>query len=191
MSPQEGTISRESFHGGWSIALAVWMIVAGLLAIILPGVAGVAVNLVVAWLVIVGGVAHLGLAWNRRSGRDVVGQILLGIVYLVVGFYLLTHPLRGLAALTLLLAIYLLVESVLEFIIAFRLRPLPGWGWLLVDGVVTLVLAALIWRSWPASSEWALGTLIGISMIFSGFTRVLFSISHRGRRQLPQVPSPV
>jgi len=160
----------------------------------LPTVAGVAVNLVVAWLLIAGGIAHLGFAWNRRRGEERVWQILLGIVYLAIGIYLLTHPLRGLAALTLFLAAYLLVESILEFIIAFRTRPLAGWRWLLLDGAVTLILAVLIWSSWPASSEWAIGVLIGVSMLFSGFTRILFSVAARGQGplpQIPQVPSPV
>jgi uncharacterized membrane protein HdeD (DUF308 family) len=89
----------------------------------------------------------------------------------------------GLASLTLALAIYLLAEGVLEFILEFilslRLRPLPGWGWLLLDGIVTLILAIMIWRTWPSSTEWVIGTLVGISMLFSGISRLMLSLAAR------------
>jgi uncharacterized membrane protein HdeD (DUF308 family) len=91
----------------------------------------------------------------------------------------LLHPVAGLASLTLLLAIYLFVEAVLELVLGFRLRPRPGSGWLLFDGIVTLVLAILIWRSWPSSSEWVIGTLVGISMLFSGTARLSLSLGAR------------
>ena len=82
-------------------------------------------------------------------------------------------------SLTLAVAIYLFVESVLEFILAILLRPLSGSGWLFVDGIVTLILAVLIWRTWPSSTEWVLGTLVGISMLFSGITRLMISLAAR------------
>jgi len=90
-----------------------------------------------------------------------------------------------LAALTLVLAIYLFVEAVLELILSFRLRPLPGSNWLLFDGIITLVLAILIWRSWPSSTEWVIGVLVGFSMLFSGVSRL--SLSLAARRLLAKV----
>jgi len=91
----------------------------------------------------------------------------------------LINPVAGLASLTLALAVYLLFEAVLELVLSFRLRPLPGSGWLLLDGIVTLILAILIWRSWPSSSAWAIGTLVGISMLFSGIARLMLSVAAR------------
>jgi uncharacterized membrane protein HdeD (DUF308 family) len=76
-------------------------------------------------------------------------------------------------------AIYLFVEGVLEFVLSFELRPAPGAGWLLFDGIVTLVLAVLIWSTWPSSAMWVVGTLVGISMFFSGMTRLMFSMAVR------------
>jgi uncharacterized membrane protein HdeD (DUF308 family) len=75
--------------------------------------------------------------------------------------------------------VYLVIEGVLEFVLAVRLRPLPGSGWLFVDGVVTLILSFLIWRTWPWSSEWAIGVLVGVSMLFSGITRLMISLAAR------------
>jgi uncharacterized membrane protein HdeD (DUF308 family) len=178
MSPAPvATFVRKSF--GWSIALGVLMIVTGILAIASPVAAGIAVNLLVAWLLIFSGCAHLAFAWFRRGAGGFFWELLLGILYLVIGCYLLLHPLAGLASLTIALAIYLLLEAVLEFVMGFALRPLPGSGWLIFDGVITLILAVMIWRTWPSSSEWVIGTLVGISMIFSGTSRLVISLAAR------------
>lgn len=96
-----------------------------------------------------------------------------------LGFYLLARPVAGLESLTLALVFYLVLEGVLEFVLSFQLRPLPGRGWLLFDGIVTLVLAAVIGSAWPISSVWAIGTLVGVSMFFSGITRLMLSVAAR------------
>ena len=163
----------------WSIALSVLMIVAGLLAIGLPVVVGIAVTAVVGWLLIVSGALHLAFAWRTGRAGVVVWEILLGLAYGAIGFYLLARPVAGLASLTFAVAIYLFAEGVLEFILSFQLRPAPGTGWLLVDGIITLVLAAMIWGTWPSSAAWVIGTLVGISMLFSGITRLMLALAVR------------
>jgi uncharacterized membrane protein HdeD (DUF308 family) len=164
---------------GWSIALSVLMIVAGVLAIIAPPVSGIAVTILVGWLLVFRGAIHIVYAWHTRQWGGLMWEILLGIIYIVAGGYLLLHPMAGLASLTVVLAAYLFVESVLEFILSFQLRPLPGSGWLLVVGIITLILAIMIWQTWPASTMWVIGTLVGISMIFSGVARLMISLAAR------------
>jgi uncharacterized membrane protein HdeD (DUF308 family) len=171
------SIARHSLN--WSIAFSILMIFAGILAIAMPPAAGLAVNLVVAWLLLFSGAMHLVYAWHMRSAGAAVWEVLLGLVYGLIGIYLLAQPVAGLVTLTLALAIYLFLEAMLEFTVWSFLRRLPGSGWLLFDGVVTLVLAVMIWRSWPASSEWVVGTIVGISMLFSGTTRLMLSWSAR------------
>jgi len=171
------TIAKESV--GWSIGLSVLMILAGILAIAVPQVAGLTVSLLVGWLLLFSGAAHLVFAWHARGAGGILWELLLGILYLFIGGYVLTRPLAGLATLTLALAIYLFFEGVLELVLSFRLRPLPGWGWLLFDGIITLILAVMIWRTWPSSSEWVIGTLVGISMLFSGISRLTISLAAR------------
>jgi len=183
-TPSLGTIAKESV--GWSIALSVLMILTGVLAIMIPPVAGIAVLVVVAWLLMFSGAAHLVFAWHTRTAGGMVWELLLGILYILVGVYALLNPVAGLASLTLVLAIYLFMEAVLELILSFRLRPLAGSNWLLIDGIITLILAVLIWRSWPSSSEWVIGTLVGISMLFSGAARL--SLSLAARRAVARLP---
>ncbi|HUK32232.1 MAG TPA: DUF308 domain-containing protein [Candidatus Acidoferrum sp.] len=169
------TILKKSV--GWSIGLSVLMILAGLLAIAMPQLAGIAVNLVVAWLLVFSGAAHLVFAWHTRTTGGILWELLVAALYIGIGIYLLIHPVAGLATLTLALAIYLFIEGILEFILGFVVRPLPGSGWLFFDGIITLILAVLIWRTWPSSTEWVIGTLVGISMLFSGMSRLMISLA--------------
>jgi uncharacterized membrane protein HdeD (DUF308 family) len=163
----------------WSIVLSVLMIVAGVLAIGIPVAAGVAVTAIVGWLLIFSGLLHLAFAWRAGRAGAVLWEILLGIVYGAIGLYLVASPVAGLASLTLAIAVYLLIEGVLELVLSFQHRPQPGSGWLMADGIITLILAVMIWSTWPSSAMWVLGTLIGISMLFSGITRLMLSLAIR------------
>jgi len=163
----------------WSIVLSVLMMTAGLVGLFVPAISGLAVTLVLGWLLIVSGFLHLGMAWRARQAGVTVWEILLAVLCAAVGYYLLARPVLGLEALTLALATYLVFESILEFVLAWSLRSVPGSGWLLFDGVVTLLLAVLIWRVWPTSSTWAIGTLAAVSVFFSGLARLIASVAVR------------
>jgi uncharacterized membrane protein HdeD (DUF308 family) len=164
---------------GWSIGLSILMIVAGALAIASPLAAGIAVNLVVAWLLLFSGCAHLVFEWHARSAGGFLWELLLGILYIFTGGYLLMHPLAGLQSLTIVLAIYLFFEAVLEFVLGFAVSPVRGSGWILVDGIITSILALMIWKTWPSNTGWAVGTLVGVSMLFSGTSRLIISLGAR------------
>jgi uncharacterized membrane protein HdeD (DUF308 family) len=169
------TIVKKSL--GWSIAISVVMIVAGILAMIIPPAAGLAVTVFVGWVLVFSGLLHFVYAWQSREARASLWEVLVGILYVFIGGYLLWNPIIGLASLTFALAVYLFFEAVLEFVLAYRLRPAPGSGWLAVDGVITLILAILIWRTWPSNTPWVLGLLVGISMLFSGVARLMLSLA--------------
>jgi len=111
---------------GWSIFLSVLMIVAGLLVIIIPLIAGIVVTIFVGWLLVFSGVMHFAYAWHTRGAGGILWGLLLGVAYSCVGIYVLLRPMHGMVSLTLALAVYLFAESILEFILAVRLRPLPG-----------------------------------------------------------------
>lgn len=173
------TVSVVKSSLGWSIALSVVMIIAGVLAIVLPPIASFAITLWVGWLLILSGAAHLVFAWHTGSAGGVVWELLVGVLYVVAGGYVLMHPLVSMVALTLALAVFLFVEAILELVLSFKLRPMPGSGWLIVDGIITLVLAVMIWRTWPFNTGWVLGTLVGVSILFSGVSRLMLSLGAR------------
>jgi len=163
----------------WSIALSVSMIATGAVALLVPSTTGLAVTLVLGCLLIIGGIVHLGFArWAHRPG-GAFWEILLAVLYGVIGSLLLLQPTLGLDALTLALAIYLVLGGTLEITLAFALRPLSARAWLLADGIVFLVLAALIWEGWPMTSTWVVGTLVAVSLLFSGLARLLLSLNVR------------
>jgi uncharacterized membrane protein HdeD (DUF308 family) len=165
-----------------SIVVSILLIIAGVLAILLPQIAGLAVNVMVGWLLVFSGVAHFIFAWSARKGGGLFWGILLGILYCFVGAYILLNPIVGLASLTLALAFYLFAEGFLEFVLSFNLWRAPLSGWLLVDGFITVLLGVMIWATWPSNSEWVIGTLVGISILFSGLTRLGLSVA--AERQL-------
>ncbi|HEX4425398.1 MAG TPA: DUF308 domain-containing protein [Terriglobales bacterium] len=163
----------------WSMVWGMLLIVFGALAIASPFVAAVTVSVFLAWLIIFGGVVHLVLAFHAHRAGSLIGKVLVGLAYVVIGGYLLLHPVLGVATLTLLLAALFLVEGVLDVVMFFQLRPARGTGWMLLDGLITLGLAVMIGAHWPSSSLWAIGTLVGVSLIFSGVARVMMSLSVR------------
>jgi uncharacterized membrane protein HdeD (DUF308 family) len=163
----------------WSVVWGVLLVLFGMLAVGSPFVAAVAVSAVVAWLIIFAGVVHLILAFHAHGAGSLIWKLLVGLAYLFFGVYLIMHPLLGVASLTLVLATLFLIEGVLDIVLYFRMRPMHGSSWVLIDGIITLLLGLLIYIHWPSSSIWALGTLVGVSMIISGITRVMLSLTAR------------
>lgn len=171
-----GGIKRAT---GWSIALAVLMIIAGIIAMLEPGLAGVVITYVIGWTAIFNGFAQIVFAFRTHGGRHVALEVILGIIYIIAGIFILLHPLGGLLALTLFLASFLLVYGIFALVLAFQMRPRRGWGWVLFDGIITILLGVLVWRHWPSNSEWVVGTLFGISIFVSGVTRLMVSLAVR------------
>jgi len=162
-----------------SIVIAVLLIVAGVAAVFLPLIAGIAASIMVGWLLLFAGVIHLFFGWHTRTAGAVLWKLLVGLAYLFAAFWILDHPGRGLVTLTLMLAIYLFFEGIFEAVIYVQMRHLRGSGWFLFDAIVTIILGIMIFRAWPFSSVWAVGTLIGISIFFSGITRLSFALAGR------------
>jgi uncharacterized membrane protein HdeD (DUF308 family) len=184
MNLEEKTMEYEfasdmEHHAGWSGLWSGLMMAAGILAIAVPWVAGVAVTAIVGWLLIVSGILHVAFAWRGAHGAAVAWEALLGALYGFTGLAVILNPIAGLASLTLVLSAYLFFEGVLELVLFFLLRSVTGAGWFVVDGLVTLALAALIAITWPSSAVWVVGTMAGISMLFSGFTRLMLGRATR------------
>jgi uncharacterized membrane protein HdeD (DUF308 family) len=164
---------------GWLIVAAILFIVLGAFAIIEPAVAGLGVALLVGWLLIFGGVSHFISAFEGGGARRVLFQILAGVAFLLGGYYLLNHPLLALGTLTLLLAAVIFIEGVCEIVTYFRLRDEQASGWMLANGILALVLGGMIWLQWPSSSVWAIGTLVGVNLLFTGITRLMVGLTGR------------
>ncbi len=163
----------------WSILCGVAFIILGVLAVGSPALAAVAVNAVIAWLIVLAGVVHLSLAFYAHRAGSVLWKLLVGLAYIFFGIYLIAHPALGVASLTLVLALLFLVEGIFDIALFFQMRAIGGSSWILVDGIITLALGLMIYLRWPSSSNWAIGTLVGVSLIISGVTRLMLSLAVR------------
>lgn len=162
-----------------SILWGVLLIILGMVAVGSPFLAAVAVNAVIAWLIVFAGVVHLIVAFHAHRAGSLIWKLLVGLAYLFFGGYLIVHPVAGVASLTLVLASLFLIEGILNIVLYTRMRSLGGSSWVLLDGIITLLLGLMIYTQWPSSSAWAIGTLVGASMVVSGITRVMMSLAVR------------
>ncbi len=185
MNTAQGTLSPISARGiaresiGWSIALSIVLIVAGLFAILAPLLAGVALTGILGWLLLLVGAGHLWLAWHVRGAGAHLWEALIGLAYVLAGIFLLVHPVAGLVGITAVVGAYLLLRGIFELIAGLSMRGVGGSTWLLLNGAISLLLAFLIWRHLPYSAEWFLGTLIGFALLFTGISRLALALTAR------------
>lgn len=160
--------------GGRLVLLGILVIVLGVLSLGTPLVTGLAVGMFVGGLLLVGGIFRIVFAFKAESwGKGILG-FLLGALTILCGLIMLGRPLLGLASLTLVLAAYFLVDGIFEILVAFQIRPRKGWGWTLVSGIAAVLLGYLFWRQWPFSGAWAIGVLVGVNLIMSGWSMIAF-----------------
>jgi uncharacterized membrane protein HdeD (DUF308 family) len=161
---------------GWFLALGILLIIGGTLAIIYDVAATLISVIFFGWLlIIVGAFEAIQSFWQPRWGGFFL-HLIVGILAVVVGYHLLSAPLAGALVLTLVMAIYFMVIGIVRAITAIAMR-FPGWGWVLLSGVITFILGILIRSQWPATGLWVIGLFIGIDLIFSGWAYVMLSLA--------------
>ncbi len=164
---------------GWFLALGIVLIVAGLAAIAFPLMGTIAAKILLGWLFLIGGVMMIMHAFQAPGWQGFLWELLIGILYAFAGAYLAFFPLTGLITLALVLSVLFIVEGIFEVIQAFRVRPHEGWVWLLLSGIAALAVGVLIALGLPSSAEWALGLLVGINLLFSGWSYVFLALAGR------------
>lgn len=175
MATNLSTESKKGING--SLLMGVLLIVLGLVAIAQPAVSTIFVETWFALILVSAGAAKLTYAFQTRDSGGFVWKLLLSILYIAIGVMLFVSPLKGVLTLTLLLGSFLLTEGVFNLILAFRLRGQQNWTWVLVDGIITLLLGGMIWFQWPFNAPWLIGTLVGVSVLFTGISRVMLSLN--------------
>jgi uncharacterized membrane protein HdeD (DUF308 family) len=164
---------------GWLLALGIVQIVLGVLAIGAPMVATLALAVFLGWLFIFSGVVHGFHAMQVRGWSGFLLHLLGAALYVVAGAILVTYPLGGALTLTLVLAAFFVVEGVSRTLLGLRVRPMQGWWTFLLGGIAGVVLGILIWSEWPGSALWAVGLLVGINLLFSGFSLTSLAMALR------------
>ena len=172
-------------HWWWLTLLGAPLVVGGTAAIVVPTltvVTTLAAAVVLGITLMIAGVATIVAAFWTGKWSGFLLQMLVGLLYLVAGFSITEKPGQGAVAATILLASFFVVLGAFRIVAAFTLH-LPQWGWVLLNGVVTLLLGVIIYRHFPKDVPWVIGLLIGLEMLFNGWTWIMLSLAIRGIRQ--------
>ena len=168
----------------WKLFLieGIILVILGILAILVPPLATIAVTILIGWLFLISGVAGLITTFGARHAPGFWWSLLSALLGIAAGLVLLVWPLSGAISLTLLLIVFFIIEGVLSIMYAIEhKRELTGqWGWMLVSGIIDLILAAMIWGGLPSTAAWALGLLVGINMLFGGSAMIAMAMHARG-----------
>ena len=182
VNPLQRALS-QSIREHWKLFLieGIVLVILGLLAIVVPPLATVAVEIFVGWLFLISGVAGLITTFGARHSPGFWWSLLSALLGIVAGIVLLVWPLSGVVTLTLLLIVFFIIEGVLSIMYALEhKRELTGqWGWMLASGIIDLVLAAIILAGLPGTAAWALGLLVGINMLFGGSAMIAMAMQAR------------
>jgi uncharacterized membrane protein HdeD (DUF308 family) len=163
---------------GWFLALGIVLVILGAIAIGSAFLMTIASVFFIGWLLIIGGVMEAVHAFWRKRWAGFFLDLLTGILYVVAGWMMVANPAQSALLLTLIIAMFLVFEGVFRIVASLAARY-PHWGWVLLNGVISLLLGILIWRQWPVSGLWVIGLFVGIEMLFNGWSLVMLSFAAR------------
>ena len=159
------TVKRYSW---WYLIQGILLIVAGVLAILSPIIASVAIVSLLGWVLIISGVLQAVGLIGASNVPHVWLQLISAVLAILIGVLLLRSPESGLLVITMLLIVYFMVEGIAKVIFALTIRPFPNWGWVLGSGLVGIVLAFVLWANMPLSADWVLGLMLGVLLVSEG-----------------------
>jgi len=156
------------------------MMVLGFIAILLPQLSTIAVELFIGWLILAGGVFRALTLLRSRSAPGFLWSLISALLAIVLGVVLIARPIEGVLTLTMVLIALFVVEGVVAILLALQLRDhLRTWGWTLFSGLVDLFLAYMIWNGWPSTAAWAIGLLVGLNMMCFGSSLAMIALAAR------------
>jgi uncharacterized membrane protein HdeD (DUF308 family) len=186
LNPSQGDMQhaiKDALKLHWRLFLfqGVIMIILGILAIVAPVVATVVVDLFVGWLFLISGVVGLIAIFSAHDIPAFLWSLVTAALSLAVGVLLIWKPAAGAMSLTLLLIAFFVAEGVFQTVTSLAYRDIMAgtWGWMLVSGISDLALAVIIIIGWPISAAWAIGVIVGVNLITSGWGIVMVAVAGR------------
>jgi uncharacterized membrane protein HdeD (DUF308 family) len=168
--------SRIKQNAGLATGTGVLVLVAGILALSTPAVAGLSVAMIVGFMLILAGVGQLYFAYESGSG---IWAHIGAVLTVLAGGYLAFNPAVAAITLSIFLLVYLLVSGVAEVLLALKMKPIDGWMWTLITGLLSIALGIMIWSQFPLSGLVAIGVLLGIKLCLSGLMLIMLGIGAR------------
>ncbi|WP_339860156.1 HdeD family acid-resistance protein [Thalassospira alkalitolerans] len=155
----------------------VVLLVLGIIALAFPFATTIAAKTLIGWLFIIGAAGHIYGALNTESLTRRWIDIVQGVLFGLIGGWLAFFPLAGIVTLTALLAIAFVLQGILEITMAFWYSQFPGWKWMLISGGIAVLAGGLIFAELPSSATWAIGLLLGINLLSSGFSYLMVAMA--------------
>jgi uncharacterized membrane protein HdeD (DUF308 family) len=177
-SPLFNGIETLRHRWGWLFTLGIVMAILGTIAMIIMPAATLATVLVLGWLLVVSGVAEAIYSFRVRKWGGLFLHLIGGILGVLIGLLVVTHPVAGALAWTLLFASFLTVIGIFRLVAALSLK-FPHWGWAVFDSAITIGLGVLLWAEWPWSGLWFLGLAVGVSLVLRGWSYIMFALAIR------------
>ena len=152
----------------WGIAVLIF----GILAMVMPFVTGIAITIAIGIILVAAGIAQLVFAFQSDSFGKGALRFGFGLLTALCGVVMMVQPDAGLATITLILAVWFFVDGFFSILSGFSWKPEPGWGWMVFNGVVGIILGVMIYRQFPTSALWLVGVLVGVRLILAGWTMI-------------------
>ena len=172
-------------HWWCFLLLGIALVVLGTVAITTSFWTSVFTVVMFGMLLLVAGIAQLvGSFWAGKWSGFML-HMLIGLLYIINGALIIDAPVGSTLALTLLLAAMLIFAGIFRIVAALTTR-FHHWGWPLLNGIISLLLGIMIYKQWPSSGEWVIGTFVGIELLFNGWAWVMLSIGLRNAPKLAE-----
>lgn len=171
----------EKIRQNWWILLLEGMlfIFLGIMAIMLPQVSTLSIELIIGSLILIGGIMQLFRAVKFWRQELFWPSLMTGLLGSGIGWYMLANPLQGMITLSILLLIFLALEGILKAMAGIAIKPNKGWGWFLASGLLSLIIVAVALSNWPIIATWLLGLLLGVNMLFFGSSMIFTAFTFR------------
>ncbi|WP_417671711.1 HdeD family acid-resistance protein [Roseibium sp.] len=166
----------------WFLVLGIALLIGGLILIAAPLASSIAITLLIAAVLVVGGVIQVYQAFRGKDGTSYIWSLVTGIIAVIGGIVIYANPLAGTFALTLVIAAVFIAQGISQLLLAIRYRPREGWIWVAIAGAVSLLAGVLIWLELPSSAAWALGLIAGISVMFNGWSYIAIALAARAMK---------
>ncbi|MCK4841028.1 MAG: DUF308 domain-containing protein [Methylococcales bacterium] len=176
---QQTIIEYLQKHWKLFFAEGVFFVILGTLAIIVPHIFTLGIIIFLGWLLLLGGIFQIIRAVNIINMPGFSLWFAIGLLQTIIGYFLVTEPAQGSLTITLLLTVFFAIEGLTKIYFALMMRSLPKWGWVFFSGITALFLAIVVWLGWPQTGLWVLGLLLGINMIFLGWSLIQISLHHK------------
>lgn len=176
--------------GGMFLLIGALLALLGIAAIIFSYVAGAAAVMLWGALLLISGLVHGLAVFQARNWNGVFVHLLLAVLDVAVGIFCLARTTEALEAVTLVIGVFLVVGGMFR-VFGALLAHRRGWGLSVFTGIVGVLLGLLVWKHWPDSSEWVVGTFIGVDLLFQGITALTLGLNLKLRKPEAAPPATV